>query len=64
VGVKAPRWGWLYAIFGVMLGLFYVENKLALTSGQRTFALLLVVAIVYLLVDLWIGSNIPFDHWS
>lgn len=59
-----PRWGWLYAIFGLMVVLFYEESKLGLTGTPRMLAQLGILALVYYLTDIWIGSNLPFDRWS
>jgi hypothetical protein len=60
----SPRWGWLYAIFGLMLALFYVEARAALSPNTRIFAQLGILAVVYVLTNLWINSNLPFDSWS
>lgn len=62
--MRTPRWGWLYATFGLMVGLFYLEGRLVHSGGQRTLVQLLIVAFVYFLVHLWIVSNTPFDNWS
>lgn len=59
-----PRWGWLYASFGLMVALLYVEANLSLTSTQRTVALFGILGLVYFLTDRWIGSDLPFDPWS
>lgn len=64
LGKLRPRWGWLYAIFGLMLLLFYMESKLALSGTVRILAQLGVLVAVYFLADLWVGANMPFDRWS
>ncbi len=61
---RRPRWGWLYAIFGLMVALFYFETRLALTDGQRVFVQIGILGLVYFLADVWVASNMPFDHWS
>jgi hypothetical protein len=61
---RKPRWGWLYAIFGLMLALFYVEVRAALNPGTRVIAQLGILIVVYILTNLWINSNLPFDTWS
>lgn len=61
---RRPRWGWLWAIFGLMVMLFYLESKLALSSPWRIVAQLGVLTIVYFLTDRWVSSNLPFDPWS
>jgi hypothetical protein len=61
---RKPRWGWLYAIFVLLVGLLYAETKLMLSGNARVIAQLSVVALVYFLTDLWINENMPFDDWS
>lgn len=61
---RSPRWGWLYAIFGFMLALFYMESRLELSPNGRVLAQIGVLAIVYVLTNLWINSDLPFDSWS
>jgi hypothetical protein len=61
---RKPRWGWLYAIFGVMVALFYLETRLALSGTVRIIAQLGVLTLVYYFVDQWLGANMPFDRWS
>jgi hypothetical protein len=64
LGKLRPRWGWLYAIFGLMLLLFTMESKMTLSSPLRIVVQLGVLAAVYFLADLWVGANMPFDRWS
>lgn len=61
---RRPGWGWLWAIFGLMIGLFYLESRLPLSGTMRILAQLGVLVIVYFLTDLWVSSNLPFDPWS
>jgi hypothetical protein len=61
---RRPGWVWLWAIFGLMLVLFYLESKLALSGPMRIIAQLGVLVIVYFLTDQWVSANLPFDPWS
>lgn len=61
---RKPGWGWLWAIFGLMMVLFYLESKMALSGTMRIVAQLGVLVIVTFFTDQWVTVNLPFDPWA
>jgi hypothetical protein len=61
---RKPRWYLLYTIVAAVVGVYFLETKLALSGTARMLSQLAVLFIASYFIYQWINSEMPFDNWS